>query len=381
MNPVIELLLILGGVIAMIIVFISVLKIHPAVTLGLAAVLTGLLLGLSFQDILVGIYDGFINVILGVGVIIILGAVLGNLMEHSGALNSIIGYVFLIFGKNKPVTSLSVLGLFIGIPVFCDSGFIILSKVANNMADRRGLPRYVTAVGLAGGLYTAHTLIPPTPGPVAAAGNLNFGNELGLVLLSGLLVSIPILAVLILVSSNYGKGKSSNDLDDMTITERPVFSLLLPVVTAILLIATGSVISITAGDSAPEFLSWLFHPITALLVACVIAWIQIGKERKTAWIGKGIKDALPIVLITGMGGAFGQVLKMSTLISNVTDLFASSGGSAAYLLLIGFATALIIKTAQGSSTAAIVISSSLIFPLTGELTAWQTALLMMQINQ
>jgi GntP family gluconate:H+ symporter len=116
------------------------------------------------------------------------------------------------------------------------------------------------------------------------------------------------------------------------------------------------------------------------LVACVIAWIQIGKERKTAWIGKGIKDALPIVLITGMGGAFGQVLKMSTLISNVTDLFASSGGSAAYLLLIGFATALIIKTAQGSSTAAIVISSSLIFPLTGELTAWQTALLISAIG-
>jgi len=358
-NPLIELLLILGGVIAGIIVLISVFRVHPAITLAIAAILTGFLLGLNTVDIGGALYVGFKNVVLGVGIIIVLGAILGNLMENSGALNSIVAYVVRFFGKDRPATSLSILGLVIGIPVFCDSGFIILSKAANNIADRKGLPRRVTAVALAGGLYAAHTLIPPTPGPVAAAGNLDFGNQLGLVLLSGLLVSIPIILVLIAVTRRYGKGEKS-DAEIHTEAE-PVFSVLWPVIIAILLIAAGSVISIEFEDSFPARLMWVFHPITALTLACLVAWVQISIDyRHFSLVGKGIKDALPIVLITGMGGAFGQVLKESSLVNVISDMFASSGGGAGHLLLIGFITAAIIKSAQGSRTAAIVISSSLL---------------------
>ncbi len=382
MNPLIQLLLILGGIIAGIILLISVFKVHPAITLAIAAVLTGILLGLPAGTIAEAMYTGFINVLLGIGLIIILGAVLGVLMEHSGALNSIIAYIVRFFGPNKPVTSLSVLGLMIGIPVFCDSGFIILSKVANDLADRKGLRRRITAVALAGGLYSAHTLIPPTPGPVAAAGNLEFADQLGLVLLSGLLVSIPVVLVLILVVGIFKKsGKTDSPIEKAQTEAEPVFSVLLPVVVAIVLIAAGSFITIRFGDQTPAPIMWLFHPVTALTLACLIAYFQVNRDyRSRSLLTKGIKDALPIVLITCMGGAFGQVLKESSLVAVISDMFAESGGGSGHLLLIGFLTAVIIKSAQGSSTAAIVIASSLVFPLTEGLGAMETALLISAIG-
>jgi GntP family gluconate:H+ symporter len=381
-NPLIELLLILGGVIAGIIILISLFKVHPAIALAIAAIVSGFLLDLSTNTIAVALYEGFINVLLGVGIIIVLGAILGVLMENSGAIDSIIAYIVRFFGPNKTVTSLSVLGVFIGIPVFCDSGFIILSRVANDLADRKGLHRRITAVALAGGLYSAHTLIPPTPGPVAAAGNLNFGDQLGLVLITGMLVSIPVVMVLIFLTGIYkGSGTLDTPIEMAKTEAEPIFSLLLPVMVAIVLIAAGSFFTIRYGESLPDSLMWLFHPITALSLACLIAYFQVNRDlRKYTLLTKGIKDAIPIVLITCMGGAFGQVLKESSLVSVISDMFISSGSGSGHLLLIGFITAVIIKSAQGSSTAAIVIASSLVFPLTEGLGTMETALLISAIG-
>ncbi len=381
MSPIVEILLILTGVVAGIIVSISVFKLHPAIALGIAAILTGLVLGFGFTTILNAMYTGFRNVVLGVGVVIILGAVLGTLMEHSGAMDTIIAYVLRIFGKDRPITSLSVLGLVIGIPVFCDSGFIILSRVANGMADQRGLKRRYTAMALAGGLYTAHTLIPPTPGPVAAAGNFGMSGQLGMVLGSGLLVSIPILLVLIL-GTTWLSRKQQRDRS-ITLEEHPAaqWTLLLPVIIAMLLISLGSVATAMSDEQLPILVKIIVHPVTALFIAALIAWGQIpAANRKFLLWKKGFTDALPIVLITGMGGAFGQVLKESSLAASLAETFTSSGGSAGHLLLIGFAGALIIKTAQGSSTAAIVITSSILYPLATGLTMWQTALLISAIG-
>ncbi|MEJ2004353.1 MAG: GntP family permease [Cyclobacteriaceae bacterium] len=382
MDPLLEILLLLGGVIAGIILLISVFKVHPAISLALAAVITGILLGLPAETIASALFEGFVNVLAGVGIIIILGAILGILMEHSGALNSIIAYIVRIFGPDRPVISLSVLGLFIGIPVFCDSGFIILSKVANNIADLKKLPRRTTAVALGGGLYAAHTLIPPTPGPVAAAGNLQFGDHLGLVLISGLLVSVPVVLVLILTAGIISKkGKAEAPIEKAQTEAEPVLSLLFPVILAILLIAAGSFIRIEFKDQLSEWVMWIFHPITALALACLIAYFQINRDyRSRSLITKGLKDALPSVLITCMGGAFGQVLRESSLITVISDMFDASGGGSGHLLLIGFIAAVIIKSAQGSSTAAIVIASSLVFPLTEGMGVMETALLISAIG-
>jgi GntP family gluconate:H+ symporter len=252
--------------------------------------------------------------------------------------------------------------------------------VANGMADQNGIKRRYTAMALAGGLYTAHTLIPPTPGPVAAAGNLGMGGELGLVLGSGLLVSIPILLVLIMGTTWLSRNHRQQTIGHPE-NLVPHAALLLPVLAAMILISLGSVASALHEGELPLWMSIVVHPVTALFIGTMIAWFQIGVEKRkfTLW-KKGTADALPIVLITGMGGAFGQVLKESSLSTSLSETFITSGGTFAHLLLIGFTGALIIKTAQGSSTAAIVITSSILFPLTGGLSGWETALLISAIG-
>ena len=379
MNPLLEILLMFGGVVGLIIIAISVFRLHPALALLLAAILLGFLLGFPFTTIIQTIGEGFMNIVVGVGIVIILGAVLGTLMEHSGAMDSIVSYVVQIFGRERPITSLSILGLVIGIPVFCDSGFILLSRVANQMADRRNIRRGITAGALGGGLYAAHTLIPPTPGPVAAAGNLNMTNDLGLVMFAGILVTIPILVILISILNLMNRKNNSPELANQHEIPKGRFILLMPVLIAMAMIATGSVIGTLNGGTSSY--TWIFHPITALLVASVWAWLQVPvKAGRSGLLLNGIREALPIVLITGMGGAFGQILKASDLVSSLTASFGQNSGDLGELLLIAFLCAFIIKTAQGSSTAAIVITSSLILPLVDGLSPWQTAILISGIG-
>lgn len=376
MGPLAEFLLFLAALVTGIIVFISVLKVHPAVTLAIAAVVSGWVLGLSFPDIGLAMLDGTIGILTGIGVVIALGAILGKIMEASGALEVLTLAVLNTFGKDRPVTALAILGLVVGIPVFCDSGFIILASTANRIENEFSLKHGVAPVALAGGLYTAHTLIPPTPGPVAAAGNLGMGNQLGLVILSGLIISAVIVVTLILLSRLLFKASPKKDVV-LHSPKNPSLNLLLPIVLALVIISAGSVLSLLL-DSVPPAITYLTHPVTALLISCLIAWYQVpSPERQTGLLKSGFMSAVPVIVITAMGGAFGAVLKKSSMAEILENTFAETGGTVAGLFIIGYLVALILKTAQGSSTASLVITSSIMFPLilTAELSPWETALM------
>ena len=141
-----ELLQIVGlllGAITLILLLISRLKWHPAIALLAVSMIAGLIIGLGFTNSLLAIWQGFYNVVIGIGLIILLGSVLGSLMESSGSLSAITGLTLKVLGQKRPITAISVLGFFVGIPVFCDSGFIILSKVAKEIADKNNLKRLI----------------------------------------------------------------------------------------------------------------------------------------------------------------------------------------------------------------------------------------------
>jgi len=385
-SPIIEILLVVLGAVTAIIVLISVIKLHPAVALALVSIITGWVLGIAWNDTLLAMWNGFYNVVLGIGFVILLGSVLGTLMEQTGALKALTEMVLKVFGRNRPITALSVLGFVVGIPVFCDSGFVILSKVAKKVAEDRAVKRGMTSLALAGGLYTTHTLIPPTPGPVAAAGNMNVADQLGVIIIIGLLVSIPVLLMLIVMSNKlYSKAHASLEEDIISKPGRVNSKLLFPILLAILLIASGSLLQFTGKESIlAEVITFISDPAVALVIACFIAFVQLSKtQNRGSLIVTGAKQSLPIILITGTGGAFGQVLKQSALSQTLANTFAQDGsGSAISLLLIAYVMAVIIKSAQGSSTAAIVITSSILFPLTAgyDLSIWQIAVIISTIG-
>ena len=303
--------------------------------------------------------EGFGGLLASVGLLIVLGSIIGVALERSGAAGRIAG---LILGDGgRPALRLFVLGAVISIPVFCDSGFIILAGLLPALAARSGNRLAPLALSLAGGLYLTHTLIPPTPGPLAAAANLGAEGFVGTQMLVGALVSIPVLLVGWRAALYLGRSVEANPPAPDLETDSPPPGLwlsLLPLLIPILLIGTGSALSLVA-----DIDFWPGNPVIALLLGCIPALLLPARVSRTDWIKDALTLAGPILIITGLGGAFGAILKASTLADDVAGWVGTEALSLTTLVAISFGLAALLKTAQGSSTGALVITSGMIAPL------------------
>jgi GntP family gluconate:H+ symporter len=165
------------------------LKLHPFIVLLLAAYFAGALAGLPVGRIATSISTGFGNIMATIGIVIILGTIIGIILEKSHAAIKLAELVMKLVGKRFPALAMSIIGYIVSIPVFCDSAFVILSSLKKSLVQKTGKPSVALTIALSTGLYATHTFVPPTPGPIAAAGNLGLENQLGLVILFGLLVA------------------------------------------------------------------------------------------------------------------------------------------------------------------------------------------------
>ncbi|MCW5911822.1 MAG: GntP family permease [Cyclobacteriaceae bacterium] len=344
-------------------------KLHAFFSLLLAAVLFGVIMGKPFPEILTAMQSGFGLLLQQIGFLVAIGSCLGIVMEKTGAMASLGNKIVTAFGASRTVLAMSAIGVLVGIPVFCDSGFIILSRLIPALASSSATPAQLS-LALSSGLYTTHTLVPPTPGPLAAAANLGLASHLGLAIVIGLVGSIPVAGVAYLLSRKFGLH--------ITTTTPPVVStetkshsgilIFLPLLIPIVLIAMASLPAL-----APSLLLWnkflsiIGNPAIALLIGLMLSFLLIrGKQKQEwpDWISDALKDAGIILLITGAGGAFGSVIKSCGIDLLLKDVLATSQAGGALFLSIAFALAAILKTAQGSSTSAIIITSSLLAPLT-----------------
>ena len=171
------------------------LKAHPFIALILSSIFVGFSTGIEPQRIIDLITSGFGGILAGIGIIVVLGTVMGVFVEKSGALNVIANFIIKLFGSRHLIAAISLLGATVSVPVFCDSGFIILSRLVKQLARLNRTNSVPLSLSLGAGLYTTHTLIPPTPGPIAVAGNLSIGDQLGVIILCGVVVAIPVLFV------------------------------------------------------------------------------------------------------------------------------------------------------------------------------------------
>ncbi|NQZ44511.1 MAG: GntP family permease [Flavobacteriaceae bacterium] len=364
-------LIVLFGAIAFIIFTTIRFKMHPVFSLTLTALLTGFFLGMSPESIIKAMTEGFGKTLSGIGLVIAFGTVIGTYLEKSGA-TTVLANVFLkAIGLKRSPLALNLAGYVISIPVFCDSGFIILSSLNKALSKKTGLPMLVFAVSLATGLYAAHVFVPPTPGPLAAAAMLD--ADLGTVLLLGLAVSLPVSLTGYIWARLVGKSlKSDSEVPEQDVLEQPqspkptAFHAFLPLLSPVVLIALKSIANYPTHPFGQEAffkaIDFLGNPIIALLVGVLFAFLlgrKIVDDSKKTWVPLALKQAGLIILITGAGGAFGAILRTIDL----AGLLALESGTGISGLLIAFAIAALLKTAQGSSTVAIITTAAIFAPL------------------
>lgn len=369
MSALLFILIVLVVAVVLIIVSTSVLKIHPTISLLTVTVFTGLALGLAPKLVIDKIAEGFGGLLGSIGLLVVFGSMLGVLIEKSGAVQKIAEFVLHLFGKKRPVAAMSVLGFLVGVPVFCDSGYIILSKLSKLIAKKSNVSSATTSLGLAAGLYTTHTLVPPTPGPIAAAGNLGVSDQLGTVIFIGLIVAIPVILASIFFAMKLGKKinvESSTIEDTYKQSTMSILRAGLPILLPILLIAISSILKLANFQNTfTDIVLFLGNPLVALFLGILVAQYQLldfSREQHAKWLAEGVSQAGPILVLTGVGGAFGAVLKATSLKDELITFLQHYDMGFTGLVLFSFMLAAILKTSQGSSTSAIVITSSILIP-------------------
>jgi len=352
-------------------------KLHPFLGLLIASLFVGIASGMSLTDVVTNINEGFGGLMTSIGIIIVAGTIIGTILERSGAAYRMAEVVLRIVGPKHPQLAMSLIGYVVSIPVFCDSGFIILSSLQKSLAKRAAVPLATMAVALSTGLFATHTLVPPTPGPIAAAGNIGATDYLGTIIVIGLLVAIPVTLVGYAWALHAGKKvvvpadhEPALDYEEViqSFGKMPsTFKAFFPIILPIALIAIGSIAAMTMSPDTTlaKLLAFIGSPTIALLCGVAASFLLLPEMSETTlndWIADSLKDAAPILLVTGAGGAFGNIIK-NTSISDTLQSMDFSALTGAMFLIVPFLIAAALKTAQGSSTAALVITSSLIAPM------------------
>lgn len=373
--------------IAIMIVLVTKTKTHTFIALLLAALITGLIGKMSPADAITAIQDGFGNTLKSTGIIIGLGVMMGGILEKTGAAERL-AYTFIkLIGKGKEEWALGVTGWIVSIPVFADSAVVIFAPLCKALSRVTGKSVIGLALAMACGLQCTHTMVPPTPGPLTAAGMM--GVDVGQMILVGSALSIPIFIAAILYSKWIGKRiyqiprtdggfdrmefkkeyiKTMDELDSiMNAKELPgLWNSLSPIVIPLALIFSKTALSLTSIDSGLLYnvISLVGAPIVALAIGTTLAVYGLGakmdQKEVIGIMNDSIKDTGIIMLITGAGGSLGNIVKVSG-IGDVLGTMVVSWPIPA--ILIPVIIAALMRIALGSATVAITTAASLTAPL------------------
>lgn len=348
-------------------------KVNAFVVLIGVAFLYGLAIGMPALDVVKAVRDGFGGTLASIGIVIIAGTIMGYILEKTGAALVMTRAILGLVGRNRAPLAMNMAGYVVSIPVFCDSGYVIMSPLNKALSAESGTSMSVMGVALATGLYATHTMVPPTPGPLAAAGTLN--ADVGMVILYGLIVSLPAslvgLAWAKFAGRKYvisaGVEETYSDLiknhERLPGTFLSFLPLLLPIVLILLKSLAGFPSKPFGSGALAAALNFFGDPVTALMLGVLASLLLVpGKNLGTAvdkWMGQGIKDAAIILAITAAGGSFGKVLAASPMKAFIADNMAGMNLG----ILLPFLISAALKTAQGSSTVAIITTSAIMAPL------------------
>lgn len=373
--------------IAVMIFAISKLKIHPFLSIMGISVIFAFIADISLKDIPSIIGAGFSGTFTSIGIVIILGALIGTVLEKTGGALKLSDMVIKVVGKKNPELAMLIMGWIVSIPVFCDSGFVILNPIKKALIKRTMTSTVAMSMALSAGLYISHVFIPPTPGPIAAANSLNVGNHLLIVIGMGVACSVlPLIAGYFFAKYIGTKVKSSSELNNTDETVQTYeelvasygklpngFLAVSPIIVPILLMALASIFNMAKIEGNISILvNFLGTPIIALAVGVIFSVITYFNQKKHTkemqsfydMTNDTLKIVGPILFVTAAGGVLGKVISSSSLVAFITEnatIFESIG------IFFPFILSAILKTAQGSSTVALTTTAGILAPLMGAL--------------
>lgn len=371
--------LVLG--IASLILLILKTKVHPFPALIIAACVTGLTAGLSPAATIGAISSGFGTTLGNIGVIIGLGVMMGQIIERTGAAERMALTFIKLFGRKNEGWAMSLTGFLVAIPIFCDSGFVILSSLAKAVSKKTRQSIVTVGVPLAAGLVITHSLVPPTPGPLGVAGT--FGLDVGTFILVGILIALPMTAACTLYGRWLGKriyqlpGEGDTwirpefheeyaETDLTHDRELPgAWASFAPLLLPILLILLNTVCSAMGFKTGIfEFFLFLGTPIIAVGIGFLLALytlaLRIPRQSVLDEMNKGLASAAIIVFVTGGGAALGKVLQTSGVGDHIAQQILSANIP---VILLPFLIATLVRFAQGSGTVAMLTAAGICAPI------------------
>ncbi|WDZ89737.1 GntP family permease [Nocardiopsis sp. HUAS JQ3] len=366
-----------AGAIALLLFLIIRLKLHAFVALILVSVLTALATGIPVTGVVPTLLDGFGSTLASVALLVGLGVMIGRLLEITGGAAVLAGALIKLFGEKRAPLALGVASLLFGFPIFFDVGLIVMLPIVFSVARRVGGSVLMYALPTAGAFAVMHAFVPPHPGPVTAA--VEIEADMGLVLLIGTILAIP---TWYLASYLFGlwAGRKwelavpEDIMSDGTVKhENPprlvtvLAVLLLPMLLIFAntgvttLVSTGAV---SAEATWAQILQLLGQTPIALLITVLFAMVVLSpgrftRQRVEEIVGGALGPVCAIILITGAGGMFGGVLRTSGIGDALADSLESTGLP---VIVAAFVIALALRVAQGSATVAITTAAGLIAP-------------------
>ena len=374
----IELILILVGCIGLLLFMILKLKIQAFLSLLITSVFLGFVTGMPMQSITKSVLDGMGSTLGFVATVVGIGAIFGQMLESSGGAESLAHYLTKRFGKENAPYALVITGFLVAIPIFLDVGFIILVPVLYALAKGSDKSLLYFAIPLLAGLAVTHAFVPPTPGPVATAEII--GADFGWVILLGFIIGIPVAFIAGPLFGKYISRKihitvpnTFDTQENKVVTNLPPFSQVITIIAVpmiLILLNTASGVWAKMHGLQDNFwiqlLAFIGHPIIALLIATFLAIYFMGVRRgfkKDMILNLSTKSLAPaglIILITGAGGVFKQMLVDSGLGVQLAERLSDS---AMPPIVLAYILALIIRVSQGSATVAMITSAGIISPL------------------
>ncbi|MGY3793022.1 GntP family permease [uncultured Aquimarina sp.] len=389
-----QLLIAVGIGIAALLFMILKLRMQAFIALLIVCIIVGILAGLPAEDVLNSIKNGMGGTLGFVATVVGLGALFGGLLEHSGGAQGLANYILKLAGEKNASWALMITGFIIAIPVFFDVAFIILIPIVYAIARKTKKSLLLYAIPLLAGLAITHSFIPPTPGPVAVADIL--GANLGWVIVFGFLTGIPAAIISGPMLGKYLSKKIKLDIPNTEVTNTTIDNppnpigiigiIMFPIVFIVLkTVLLGDWFDQSQFPKAILYtITLLGHPFTALIMANLIAWYFLGIKRGVTRDDllkismKSFKPAGAIILLTGAGGAFKQIL----VDTKAGELLASSlQSSYIHPLLFAFIVAALIRVLQGSATTAMIAAAGITSPIimAGNFSAAQIALFVISI--
>ena len=366
------------GVIVLLLFLIAKWRWHVFLALLVPLLLFGVIPGVQRNNFITAFETGFGGTLGSIGVVIVLGSIIAEALRHTGAIQTITQTMVSVVGSKRMPLALTLTGFVLGIAIFSDVAYVILNPLVHSAARMMGVTISVMSIGLVGSLQLTHAIVPPTPGPLAAAAivGADIGTTIifgGIACLAGSLGSwvwgqyvigprIPTMAA---------EEYVTDDFLDSDAARPNAWSSYAPIAVPIVLISAQSVsrLFLPEGHIVRDGLAYIGWPVIALSIGVWLSFrnIRTPEHRKAstnAWVEEALRISAMILVVTGLGGSLSEILRGTPAVDYISGIFAAYGLPA---ILLPFVIGIIGNMITGSTTVGVITAASLVAPMLGSL--------------